>query len=368
MDFHDTTPDGDSPGEELPEPARPNAAAFQPTMAGGDIPVTARGQAAAPANPAANPEIPSTVMPGALQPDTGAVQPMAIGEGAGGDGEEAREPVAGAHLTTGTVLLRVLMALVGLLMLGLFFVPWDGQTLFWNTSIRGLDFLFRLFLAVNGAVFLLGALIPIPHTLRAVVAFVFGLTPLGLQKAMELRGASEVDLELIFGLALPVTLLLMVAALLHRRRVRSTILGRILVLLGFLGVAGFLLAPRSDQIPESMPLITVFEGLGNISDVAGAVGLITPLLLLLFALLSLLAFLPRRSSGLTAVWALGLLLYFALTRLTAPVLALVNSGDFWKEAPTLMSGFYLVLGLLLASHGLSLFFTRISGGDKPLPQ
>ena len=186
-----------------------------------------------------------------------------------------------------------------------------------------------------------------------------GLTPLALAKVIELQGGSF-GLEQIMGLVLLVMLVLLPAALFHRWRVGSTVLGRILVIVGFLGVLAFLLVPRG----PGMPLIITFRSLGNISSAAQAVSLILPLVLLLFSVLSLLALLPRRSSGLTAIWALGLMLYVALEALHAPAFALINGADFWKSvALGLFTGLYLTLCLFLTSYGLSQVFTRLSGRD-----
>ena len=277
------------------------------------------------------------------------------------DTEFSPEPQAGAAPEPGKGLMRVLMALFGLCLIGLFVVPWDGEHFFWQQKLAGLGFVFRLFLAAGGVVFLAGAAIPIPYVLRGLVAFLLGTTPLALDKVIELKGASSFGLEQIMGLVLLCMLVLLPAALFHRWRVYGTVLGRILVLLGVLGLLAVLLVPRGDAIPDSMPLVKTFLGLGDISGVVQAVTAMLPFVLLVFAVMSLLALLPRRSSGGTAIWALGLLLFFAAEALHGPALALIKGADFWKSAPALFTGIYLSLCLILASYGLSQVLTRMSG-------
>ena len=390
----DTTPEKAPPMDPpAPAPAAPQPAGPQGPWPADPAPVpvqaAARPQASATpvsvqADTGQQQPIPATVqadtgqqqpIPATVQADTGQQQPLpptvladstprpaptpptpAVGTA---DTEQAPQGAAAPATEPGKGLMRVLMALCGLCLLGLFFVPWDGEHFFWQEKLTGMNFVFRLLLAAGGVVFLAGAAIPIPYLLRGLVAFLVGMAPVALAQVMELKGGS-LGSEQIMGLVLLATMVLLPAALFHRQRVRSTVLGRILVLIGFLGVLAYLLVPRG----AGMPLILTFRALGGISSATQAVAVVLPLVLLLFTVLSLLAFLPRKSSGLAALWALGLMFYICLHCLHGPLLALINGADFFKAvAPGLFQGLYLTVCLFLASYGLSQVFTRISGGD-----
>lgn len=268
----------------------------------------------------------------------------------------------------GRGLMRLLMALGGLALLGLFLAPWDGERFFWQQRLTGMNFVFRLFLAAGGVVFLAGAAIPIPYGLRALVAFLVGLTPVVLAKVIELQSGS-LGPEQVLGLLLLTILMLLPAALFHRGRVGNTVLGRVFVVMGVVGVLAFLMVPRG----AGMPMVLTFRALSNVSTAAQAVGAALPLVLLLFGVLSMLAFMPARSTGLAAVWALGLLFYVTLEALHVPVLTLVNRGmageplaDILKTVGTgLCTGLYLTICFFMASYGLSQVFTRLAGGGDP---
>ena len=208
---------------------------------------------------------------------------------------------------------------------------------------------------------LAGAAIPIPYGLRALVAFLVGLTPVVLAKVIELQ-SSSMGPEQVLGLLLLTILVLLPAALFHRGRVGATVLGRVFVVMGVVGVLAFLMVPRG----AGMPMVLTFRALANVSSATQAVGAALPLVLLLFGVLSMLAFMPARSTGMAAIWALGLLFYVALETLHGPVLTLVNGGKFFKTvAPGLFTGLYLTICFFIATYGLSQVFTRLAGGGDP---
>ncbi len=358
--------------EPKPAPAKPAASATDAPAADA-LPPTML----APVDSAAHQEIPPTVL-GSV-PASAEVPPTVtadVAEVAGALPEPQPRPsgpdvdTSAATLPTGATtairepgrgLMRLLMTLGGLCLLGLFLVPWDGERFFWQQRITGLGFVFRLFLAAGGVVFLAGALIPIPYGLRALVAFLVGLTPVVLAKVIELK-SSSMGPEQVLGLLLLTILVLLPAALFHRGRVGGTVLGRVLVVIGVVGVLAFLMVPRG----AGMPMVLTFRALSNVSNATQAVGAALPLVLLLFGVLSMLAFMPARGSGLASVWAMGLLFYVALEALHGPVLSLARGDDFFKTvAPGLFTGLYLTISFSLAAYGLSQVFTRLAGGGDP---
>lgn len=318
-----------------PAPAAPPAGvpptAPAPAAPSTEIPPTAL----APAAP--SPDIPSTVKPGSVE--------AAKVKARAAQSEEQAEPGRG--------IIRILMIIGGLLMIGIFAAPWgstnDGLIFSWDLlkAAEGLAFISQIYLAAGGVVLVAGGVIPLPfYLLRAVIAVLLGLVPLVLYVV----GASQWQ-----SIVLMVVLVMMPAALLHRKRFAGSMLARILVALGVVMVLATMLIP----VGGSLPLMAIFSGLGDLSGAALVVRLF-PLALLLFSLLSLLVFLGRGSTGLALVWAILLLCYLPLQILLPTVIKLFSGGSVMILLPQFYSGLSMLIYLLLASYGVSQVLARIN--------
>jgi hypothetical protein len=255
-----------------------------------------------------------------------------------------------APIEPGRTAMRALMLVGGLLLVGLFCSPVGktGDKLLFSWDLlkdqEGLRFVLTIYLAAGGGVFLAAALLPLPYIVRALAGAVVGLTPLGVMMAtME-------DWRPVTAMG---ALALLVAALFHRWRYRRSIVARILVGLGAAAVLATLLVPTG----QGVPLVLAFQGLGNASA-QQLVQQLFPLVLMLLALLSLLAFLPAGTTGLAQVWAIGLLLYLPVTLLWG---GLTNGpSDPWRMMASLQPGIPILVYITLGPLGLAQVLAKLS--------
>jgi len=314
------------------------ATMFAPATTPGQAPVAVPATQFAPAAPAAA-EVPATRLAAAATPRPDASRPVLASESLAAD-LAPQEPARGA--------MRALMAIGGVLLIGLFVAPWGevaGKLIFsWDLlkSLSGVLFAKRIYLAAAGVVFLAAALLPLPYLLRALIGLVLGLIPF----VLDAINVPEWRLILLFG-----SLILLPAALLHRARYRGSVLSRILVGVGVLGILACLLVPEGG----SVPLIKVFDGLGD-APASTIVLRLFPLLLLLLALLSLLAFLGSGSTGLARIWAVGLLLFLPLQMWLSTAFQLGSGKAATHLIPDFYGGLTLLAALVLSAFGLSQLF------------
>jgi hypothetical protein len=321
----------------------PSPAAIPPTMFAAAAPVVAAPAEppAAAVEPAAKKEPPPK--PKKEPKPKKAPKPLLASESLEADRAPV-EPGKGA--------MRVLMILGGLLLAGLFCAPFSGagdKLLFsWDLlkGQEGIQFISTIYLAAGGVIFIAAGLLPLPYIIRAMTATLFALAPIGI--AMAGVGAEW------RALALFVIVVLLPAALFHRARYRSSILARILVGLGVLGVLATLLIP----IGSSVPLVQVFDGLGSVSA-EQAIPKLLPLVLLLLAVLSLLAFLPSSMTGLTGIWAVLVILYLPVVAWYQAMLQ-TSPSHIFQTLHTFYPGLALLIYVMLASFGLSQVFAKIA--------
>lgn len=345
---------GDAAFAPAPAPAAPVAApAPTPTApVGAPAPApTAPVAAPAPAVPAPTPTAPAVPVPAPAPAPTPVPAPSPASEAAPVPAH-APSPAPSAPLDLpGRTLIRVIMALGGLALIGLFFAPrggTDGSLVFsWDLlkGATGQEFVVRIYLVAGGLVMLAGALLPLPYLLRALVAFCLGAAPLVLVRV----GQVYWNEWLTVGV-----LLFLVAALLHRRRFRDSKVARILAFLGFLAVIAVNVVP----FKGSIPIVGMFKGLSSISGMGGAVSLL-PLYLLLITLLALLMTLRGKgSSGLAGLWALLLIIYLPMQPWLGALAGIISGADPLSQLPALYNGLSSFIFVLVASYGLSLILAR----------
>jgi hypothetical protein len=268
--------------------------------------------------------------------------------------ERAKAPRTAPAAAPGKTALRVLMILWGLALLGAFAAPVvkaDGKLVFsWDLlgSAAGLSLVTLILPAAGGLLCLLAGLIPLPHVLRALIAFLVGAAPLVL--GLTAGAAWQV-------IVVTAMLVLLPAALMHRARVRGSVLARILVAVGVLGILATFLVPAFG----TLPVASLLAGLGAL-DAPSLVVRLLPLVLILLCLLSLLAFMGRRRTGLSRLWAVLLLLYLPLQALLPVVVRLAGGADFMASLGGLVQGLASLGFLVLASSGLGYLLTR--EGDR----
>lgn len=325
-----------------------------------------------PAYDEAPPEVPPTLAPGdlAAQPPALVGSPSTTASVRAAQAPDARsevtpdgEPEVGPAVASedalpegwrepGRVLLRVLQALGGAAMIGLFFAPWgsapDGLLFSWDLlkGASSLDFVRTIYLAAGGLVLLSGALIPLPYLLRALVAMLLGLVPLALTTVHRGGWGEAVSLG---------GLLLLIAALFHRRRFKGSILARILVVVGVVAQIVAAVVPQGDVVP----IVAVFKGLGSSAGL-GIGQRLLPLYLLLFSVLSLMALRGRASGGLAGLWALLLLLYLPLQDWFALLVGLSGGAEFIDQLPSLYHGLVQLIAVFLSAYGLSQVLAKMA--------
>jgi hypothetical protein len=333
-----SSPPAASPPAYLATIAAGSEAGVPPTAIGPApaIPATMYAPAQAPAAPAITPPVaPSRA------PRSDVSRPVLASESLAED----LSPVE-----PGRTAMRVLMLLGGLLLVGLFCAPVgkaaDKLLFSWDLlkHQEGLRFVFTIYLAAGGGVFLAAALLPLPYIVRALAGAVVGLAPIGVMMAM------MEDWRTITTLG---ALALLVAALFHRWRYRGSIVARILVGLGVAGLLATLLVPTD----QGVPLVLAFQGLGDASA-QQLIQQLFPLVLMLLALLSLLAFLPSGTTGLAQVWAICLLLYLPMVFLWAALAK--GSSDPWRMIASLQPGVPLLVYLALGPLGLAQVLAKLS--------
>ena len=246
----------------------------------------------------------------------------------------------------GRVLIRVLMALGGLALIGMFFAPQggtaDAMIFSWDIlrGAGGMAFISQIYLVAGGLVMLAAALIPLPYLLRALVAILLGVTPLILPRIGAVYWSGWVTLGV---------LVFLIAALLHRRRYRGSILARIMVVLGFLAVVAVNVIPMHGAVP----VVAVFKSLGSASGI-GLVTALLPLYLLLITLLALLmALRGKKSGGLGGLWALLLLLYLPLGPWLGAIGGIIGGASPLAQLSGLYTGLSMFIFILVASYGIS---------------
>jgi hypothetical protein len=333
------------------EPAFP-ATIYAPASTPAPAPSAVPPTAFAPAAPAA---VPATVLRPAAEPVPATVfapaaAPVVV-ESKAARSDLSRPVLASqtlaedlAPIEPGKGAMRVLMTIGGLLLIGLFCAPWglagDSLVFSWDQlkHLGSLDFIGRIFLGAGGLVFVVAGLVPLPYLLRALIAAVLGLVPIGVAMAQ------VQDWRVILALA---ALVLLPAALFHRWRYRGSILARILVGVGVASLLATFLIPTG----AGVPLVQTFEGLGD-AEASVIVTRLYPLVLFLLSLLSLLAFLGSTSTGLAQVWAVLILLFLPTQGLILAALGM-GKGSTMLVLPKVYGALGLLVCLTLAALGIS---------------
>lgn len=241
--------------------------------------------------------------------------------------------------------LQLLLLLTGMVLLGLFCAPWrlsGARTFSWEQlpHLDALGFARRIYLVVGGLLLGVTALLPLARVVRATMALLFGLLPLLL------CWAGKPLAEVLLGVAL----LLLPAALLWRARASASWPARLLAALGVATVLALLLVPRDGALP-------LLAGLSAAPTTSFPLVLarLLPFVLLALALLSLLTFLPRTSSGGVQIWATLLLLYLP-TRAWLLASAMLATGSV--ELAGLYEGLLWLLTSACAAVGLAHLLPR----------
>ncbi len=259
----------------------------------------------------------------------------------------------------GRVLIRVIMALGGLMLIAMFFAPWGGTpdalVFSWDRlkGAGGMDFISHIYLAAGGLVMLAAALIPLPYLLRSLVAVILGLAPLVLARVGHVYWSGWVTIGV---------LVFLIAALLHRRRYHGSILARILVVFAFLAVVAVNVVPMHGVVP----VVGLFKGLSNSGGMGIAI-LLLPLYLLFIAFLALLMSLKGKSSGgLGGLWALLLLVFLPLEYWLGALAGIIGGAEPLAQLPGLYEGLYTFIFVLVSSYGISQILAKTA--RKPSPQ
>lgn len=241
--------------------------------------------------------------------------------------------------------LQLLLLLTGILLLGLFCAPWrlsGARTFSWEQlpHLDALGFARRIYLVAGGLLFGATALLPLARVVRASMALFFGLLPLLL------LWSGKTLAEVLLGVAL----LLLPAALLWRARARASRPARLLAALGVAAVLALLLLPRDGALP-------LLAGLAAAPTTSFPLVLaqLLPFVLLVLALLSLLTFLPRSSSGGVQIWA-TLLLFYLPTRTWLLASATLATGSV--ELAGVYEGLLWLLATACAAVGLAHLLPR----------
>lgn len=247
-------------------------------------------------------------------------------------------------------LIRVIMALFGLSLLGIFAAGllvggMPGDII---AAVRALP-IPQLYLALAGVVLLLAAVLPLPYTVRGALAAALGIAPLVFML---------IDWQ--FDWRRSVTLVAMVlvpAALLHRARHSKTIFARVVIALGIGALLAPLLVPFGGVIPAKQ-LLTGLQ-MGPFYQLAPR---LYPLVVALLCLLCLLPLLLPRRTGLARLWALALLVYLPVQAwLEVAVSVSSVSEAISSRLTTLTHGLTVFIFLTITAVGLAHIIWSLSG-------
>jgi hypothetical protein len=290
-------------------------------------------------------------------PSTDSTEALSEGATAAGKRKDAKpRPKRVTGALPGRRLIRLMMIAFGLLMIGSFALPWivaGGLPSDIGGALGQLGFA-GLYPLAGAVLLLLAALIPLPYSLRALIAAVVSLVALGITAS-----AAAIDWRPVLQLGL---LVLLPAALLHRARHRGSILSRMLVILAVGGLLATLLVPAGGSLPL-MGMLSAAQTGGSFHSYAQQV---YPIVLLpLCALCLFTVVLGRRRSGFSRLWAFLLLLVLPVqVWLGVAVSVYTVSEAFQSQLTTLSQGLITFALLTLGAYGLSQLFWKVSGAGK----
>lgn len=252
---------------------------------------------------------------------------------------------------------RVLMLVGGIMLVGIFVAPWSytsaGLVFSWDllTSLNGLEFSYQIYLAAGGIIFITSALLPLPYILRGIVGVTLGLAPLVL------FALTVETWQLYVTIA---TLVVLPAALFHRRRFRRSILARVFIAIGLIALLSTLLIP----VNEKIPLLQLFVGLAQLEPDQLPLRLM-PLVLVVLALLSLLGFLGKNRTGFTHIWGVGLLLYLPLSLFLQGLFTVASFEEALAQPAPFYQALSVLIFLIFSAMGLSHIFAKANRSPTP---
>ena len=215
----------------------------------------------------------------------------------------------------------------------------------WDTIIDkpGKQKIAPLILAAAGLLSIVLAIIPTSPSPRGLLAGFLGLIGIVLPLLLSLSG--EVGLGQILYLVMFVGLIMLVPGLLIRNEYRESMLPRILVTVGVLCVLALYLIPVDDKLGIVGIFDRLIDGEGKQKILA-----IFALLPIIYAVVSLLVWLPSPSTGLGKVMAWLWITLFPLREITAFLIngnigAQIEASPFkslMEWAP--VSGYLVLLG------------------------
>lgn len=250
-------------------------------------------------------------------------------------------------------LIRVLMALFGLGLLGIFAAGLlvGGMPTDIVATVRALPFR-QLYIVLAGVVLLLAAVVPLPYTVRGALAACLGIAPLVLML---------IDWQLDWRRSVTlVAMVLVPAALLHRARHHKTVFARVIIAIGILALLAPLLVPAGGVIPVKQ-LLTGLQ-LGPFYQLAPR---LYPLVVALLCLLCLLPLLLPRRSGLARLWALALLVYLPVQMWLEVAVSVSSVGEAISSRLAMLThGLAVFAFLTIAAMGLAHVIWSLSGTAK----
>ncbi len=247
--------------------------------------------------------------------------------------------------------LRIGMLLGGGMLIALFSVPWgqnDSSLLFsWDlmSSLSGMDFILRIYLAAVGVVMLVAGALPLPTSVRGSIGVLLTGFPLATFMVAYANPS---------WIALTTCSVILAAALLHKANAPGSILARVVACICFVCVLAAVVIPMNQGKPM---LIQFFSGWTG--EILGVAGHVLAILLILLTLLSIPVVFARLATP-ARIIAVGLVLY-APADLFLNAMAQLQSAPFLDQAtPT-----YTSLSLLVYCPIAALSLTAFPGLQTP---
>jgi hypothetical protein len=263
--------------------------------------------------------------------------------------------------------LRAMLIIFGIAMLVMFAAPlsFEPMRFMWQDLTSSLPLkakLWPLLFGGLGVLSLLFGLLPVPTSIRGVIAAIVGITPVVVAATMGGMPGAGGELGMNMGgwqaYAVLAGLVLAPTGLLLRSAYRQAILGRLLATIG--GLA--LLAPF--LIPErgALPIVQMFQSLGGGGGLKMQLAIIWMLVLPVSALLGIImSWLPSGTSGGTGFFAWMLILWTAGLILVGLVVAITSGADIGGivKQPGVLYALVCTLGFsALAAYGLATIFGK----------
>jgi hypothetical protein len=245
-----------------------------------------------------------------------------------------------------------MMLVNGVILIGLFFLPWqsgrEGLLFSWDVlgRLNLLQFIARVYLIAVGVVLLTAGVLPLPSTIRGAVGVVLGVFPLLIHvlQADPWPTSGLVAASLLLSAAL-----LAPGALPRKRSWRSTV-SKIIAAGGLAGILSTILLPINGEVP----LVRLLTGPGlGVEDLAALIQNLLSLLLVCLGLVATLAVMLRWGAWICMPLAFGIIALYPVQTALQHTMMLWSPQSSFNQLGGIFQAVSLLLYAMVVSVGLA---------------